>query len=227
MAAGMTPRYAGSAPVLPPLPRSVAPTPAPAVAAPTPVQTQSEAADISSLTRVAEITRKLYQQSNANAVLSTAVNEIGSQWKVTRCIAAMRKPGLPPTMVHEYCADPIGAGDPASLTTLLALLQDLAVSRSALTIVDAPAAPELRGVRELVAGLSIASLLALPLSDGVDPVGVDRSVSPPDHRERDTGISQHGDPGIVHPDLHQKHTVEQTLSHQGAERRERVGCRGP
>ena len=172
MAAGMTPRYAGSAPVLPPLPRSVAPTPAPAVAAPTPVQTQSEAADISSLTRVAEITRKLYQQSNANAVLSTAVNEIGGQWKATRCIAAMRKPGLPPTMVHEYCADPISAGDPASLTALLALLQDLAVSRGALTIVDALASPELRGVREMMAGLSIASLLALPLSDGVDPVGV-------------------------------------------------------
>src|SRR5437660_7174238 len=47
MAAGMTPRYAGSAPVLPLPPRSVAPTPAPAAAAPTPVQTQSEAADIS------------------------------------------------------------------------------------------------------------------------------------------------------------------------------------
>ena len=80
--------------------------------------------------------------------------------------------GLPPTMVHEYCADPISAGDPASLTALLALLQDLAVSRGALTIVDALASPELRGVREMMAGLSIASLLALPLSDGVDPVGV-------------------------------------------------------
>src|ERR1041385_8827017 len=86
LAAGVTPRYAGSAPLPPaaaPAP-SAAPVP-PAVPAPDP------AADVRSFTKVAEITRKLYHQGTAPAVLSTAVKEIGAHWEVTRCIAAMGK----------------------------------------------------------------------------------------------------------------------------------------
>ncbi len=172
LAAGMTPRYAGSAPVVQPAssPAKSAPA-APASSTKAPAQAQSEA-DISSLTRVAEITRKLYHQSNANAVLSTAVNEIGAQWEVTRCIAAMRKPGLPPTTVQEFRGEGITAGDSAALATLVSAVQDLAVSRGVVTIADAPASQELEGVRQILAGLSITSLLALPLSDGTEQVGV-------------------------------------------------------
>ena len=47
-----------------------------------PAAVHGEQADVSSFTRVAEITRKLYHQNNANAVLATAANEIGGQWKV-------------------------------------------------------------------------------------------------------------------------------------------------
>ena len=63
------------------------------------------AADVRSFTRVAEITRKLYRQGTAAAVLSTAVKEIGSHWEATRCMAAMVKPGLPPTAMDEFCAE--------------------------------------------------------------------------------------------------------------------------
>jgi diguanylate cyclase (GGDEF)-like protein len=169
LSAGMTPRYAGSAPVLPPSqPRSAATAPPPA---PTAAQSSNEA-DVSSLTRVAEITRKLNHQSNANAVLSTAANEIGSQWKVTRCIAAMRKPGLPPATVQEYRPEGVAAGDAAALASIVAVLQDLAVARGTVTIADALAAPELQPVRQAIAELAITSLLALPLSDGDEQVGV-------------------------------------------------------
>ena len=96
LAAGVTPRYAGSAP-LPPAAAPVAPVPAAPVSDP--------AADVRSFTRVAEITRKLYHQGTAPTVLNTAVKEIGSHWEATRCIAAMGKAGLPPTAVDEFCAE--------------------------------------------------------------------------------------------------------------------------
>jgi diguanylate cyclase (GGDEF)-like protein len=166
MAAGMTPKYSGSAPVLPvelPPPVSV-PTPAAA--------SRSEEADVSSLTKVADITRKLYKQGTANTVLLTAVNEIGSHWKVTRCVAAMRKPGLPPTAVQEYCDDGVKMADAGPMAKLVSTLHDLAVNRGPVAIPDTLTAPELHPVREVIAELAIRSLLALPLSDGQDHVGL-------------------------------------------------------
>lgn len=167
MSAGMTPRYAGPAPA-PPAASAPAPSTAP-VANPAP---SNEAADVSSLTRVAEITRKLYRQSNADAVLATAVNEIGPHWKVDRCVAAMRKPGLPPTSVREYCGEGTKAGNSAALAKAVPALQDLAMSKGVLTLTDVPAAPELQGIQEAIADLGVSSLLALPLADGHDQVGV-------------------------------------------------------
>jgi diguanylate cyclase (GGDEF)-like protein len=171
MAAGMTSRYtdeAGAAPA--PAASALASAPAAPPAAPAPAP--SEAADVRSFTRVAEITRKLYRQSNADSVMATAANEIGAQWKVSRCVVGMRKPGLPPTAVKERCADGIVAGDAAALAKLVAAVQDLAIARGTLTIADAGAAPELQAVGEAVANLEVTSLLALPLSDGPDHMGV-------------------------------------------------------
>jgi diguanylate cyclase (GGDEF)-like protein len=135
-------------------------------------ETVSQAADVSSFTRVAEITRKLYRQSNSDAVMTTAVNEIGSQWKATRCVTAMRKPGLPPTAVKEFFGEGAKAGNASALARVVAAVQDLAISQGALAVTDAAAAPELQSVREALAELNITSLLALPLSDGPDHVGV-------------------------------------------------------
>ena len=120
LAAGITPRYAGSAPAPPapvasaPAATSVADSSQPLAA---PAAVNGQQADVSSFTRVAEITRKLYHQNNANAVLATAANEMGSQWKITRCVAAMRKPGLPPTALQEFHSDGIAPG--SALTEML------------------------------------------------------------------------------------------------------------
>jgi diguanylate cyclase (GGDEF)-like protein len=46
------------------------------------------------------------------------------------------------------------------------------VNRGSVSISDTSAAPELHGVRDVVSDLAIASLLALPLSDGQDHVGL-------------------------------------------------------
>jgi hypothetical protein len=68
-----------------------------AVTAPVPAPGPDPATDVRAFTRVAEISRKLYHQGTAPAVLNTAVREIGTHWEATRCIAAMGKAGLSAT----------------------------------------------------------------------------------------------------------------------------------
>ncbi len=163
ISAGIEPRYSGSvSPQPPPTPAAQAPeAPAPA-----------EHADVSSLTKVAEITRRLNQQGHAETVLKTAVNEIGAHWRTGRCIAAMRKPGLPPSSVQEFHREGLIPGSSGSLVKLVETLQDLAIARNSVTIGDVSSAPELLAVREALEELQIASLMALPLADGNDQLGV-------------------------------------------------------
>jgi diguanylate cyclase (GGDEF)-like protein len=170
LAAGMTPHHADSAPHPP---ASSAAKAAPA-AAPSPARLEApaESADVNSFTKVADITRKLYRQTNADAVMSTAVAEIGAQWKISRCIVATRKPGMVPSAVKEYLGEGVKAGDAQALSKLVTAVQDAAISQGTLTLADAAAAPELQEIREVLAELGITSLLALPLSDGQDQMGV-------------------------------------------------------
>ncbi|HUM06290.1 MAG TPA: diguanylate cyclase [Terriglobales bacterium] len=169
IAAGMEPQY-GALPQV----QATSSAPQPAASAPTvaaPVAAH-DSSDVSSLTKVAEITRKLYSQGNAETVLKTAVNEIGAHWRVGRCIAAMRKPGLPPSSVQEYHADGLIPASSAAMVTLVETLQDLAVARGTVTISGAGNAPELLGVRKALEELQIESILALPLVEGNDHLGV-------------------------------------------------------
>src|SRR4029077_10118819 len=118
LSAGVTPRYAGSAPLPPAAALTSAPVP---VVPPAPVA--DPAADVRSFTRVAEITRKLYHQGTAPAVMSTAVKEIGTHWEATRCIAAMGKAGLSPSAMDEFCADGYNKASVAAIGELIASLQ--------------------------------------------------------------------------------------------------------
>jgi diguanylate cyclase (GGDEF)-like protein len=170
LSAGMTPQHVDSAPHPPASSvAKAAPT-----AAPSPARTAApaESADVNSFTKVADITRKLYRQTNADAVMATAVAEIGAQWKISRCIVATRKPGMVPSAVKEYHSDGVNAGGTQALSHLVTAVQDAAISQGTLTIADAPAAPELQEIREVLVELGITSLLALPLSDGQDQMGV-------------------------------------------------------
>lgn len=167
MTAGLIPHYSGSEPELP-----VVSSTAAAVEPRAPSQ-QSGDADVSSFARVAEITRKLYRQSNADAVMLTAAKEIGSQWKVSRCMVAMRKPGLHTTSVKEYCSENIRPAEARALEKIATTVHDLAINHGGtLTIADTQSASELQGIREALAQLTASSLLALPLNDGSEHVGL-------------------------------------------------------
>ena len=164
ISAGIEPRYAGSAPAQAP------PTPSAQPPAESPVRT--ETADVSNLTKVAEITRRLNQQGHAESVLKTAVNEVGAHWRTARCIAAMRKPGLPPSSVQEFHREGLIPGSSASLVALVETLQDLAIARNSVSISDVSDTPELMAVRNALEELQIESLMAVPLSEGNDQLGV-------------------------------------------------------
>jgi diguanylate cyclase (GGDEF)-like protein len=167
MSAGLNPQYAGSA---------LAPPFAPATAEQRLPQTgpsSSEAADVSSFARVAEITRKLYRQSNADAVMLSAAKEIGAQWKVSRCVVAMRKPGLHTTSVKEYCSENSKPAEIRALEKIATTVHDLAINRGGtLTVADTQSASELQAIRESLSQLEVTSLLVLPLSDGSEHVGL-------------------------------------------------------
>lgn len=171
MAAGMEPQ-SGALPKAPAAGATASPAVAAPVAPAAAAPSAQEMGDVSSLTKVAEITRKLYSQGNAETVLKTAVNEIGSQWRASRCIAAMRKPGLPPSSVQEFHADGLIPASSASMVALVETLQDLAVARGTVMINGAGSAPELMAVRAALEELQIESLMALPLVEGNDHLGV-------------------------------------------------------
>src|ERR1700722_7479880 len=168
LTAGLNPKYAGSAP-----------TPPPASSVPSEIRTphegeqSSEAGDVNSFARVAEITRKLYRQSNADAVMLTAAKEIGAQWKVGRCVIAMRKPGLHTTSVKEYCSELNKPAEARVLEKIATTVHDLAIDRGGtLAIADLQAASALKPIREALAQLAAGSILALSLNDGAEHGGL-------------------------------------------------------
>jgi diguanylate cyclase (GGDEF)-like protein len=168
IAAGIEPQYAKSASAVAPVAIPAPPTSEPVAQSASATAAANDASDVTSLTKVAEITRKLYHQGNAEGVLKTAANEIGANWKTARCIAALRKPGLPPSSVQEYHSDGLIPASAGALVSLVEALQDLAVARGTVTIGDAKNAGELMGVRQAIEELQIESVLALPLTEGND-----------------------------------------------------------
>src|SRR5580658_9903055 len=149
LSAGVTPSYAGSTPLVSAAPAAAA-TPVAAIAPPL----VDPAAERRNVTRVAEITRKLYHQATAAAVLTTAVNEIGGHWEVSRCVAAMGTPGSTPTAVQEFCGKGVKEGNPTAIKLVMCALQDLALSTSSsepIKMGDAQKAQEWEGIREALA----------------------------------------------------------------------------
>ena len=166
LSAGVTPRYAGSAP-LPP-----AAAGSPTVTTPVVPPAPDPATDVRSFTRVAEISRKLYHQGTAPAVLSTAVREIGTHWEAARCIAAMGKAGSFPTALEEFCAEGFKKASAAAIAELIGCLHQAVDGHEPLAIEDAPKAAALQSARKVVTDMGAAAVLAIPLSDGEEIVGM-------------------------------------------------------
>ncbi len=169
LSAGVTPRYAGAAP----LPPAAAPAAvAPVVAAVPAVPVPDPATDVRAFTRVAEISRKLYHQGTAPAVLNTAVREIATHWEASRCIAAMGKAGSSPTAVEEFCAEGLKKSGAGAIAELVACLHNAVDGHDPLAIEDAAKAVALQAARKATVEMAASSVLAIPLSDGEEIVGM-------------------------------------------------------
>src|SRR5262249_48358194 len=93
-------------------------------------------------------------------------------WEATRCIAAMGKAGLPPTAVDEYCAEGHKKASASTIAELVACLHHAIGGHEPLVISDAPKAPALQSAKKAIAELGPATILAIPLSEGEETVGI-------------------------------------------------------
>jgi diguanylate cyclase (GGDEF)-like protein len=151
---------------------AAAPAPtAPAPAAPVPQAVADEAA-VDNISRVTEITRNIYRQGSVKGVLFASVNDIGRHWNASRCVAGLCTPGKPPSAALEYCAPGVKQSDVMAIVKLVTTLQTMAVQRGAIAVANTIAVPELAALQNVISALDIQSLLAVPLTDGEEHVGI-------------------------------------------------------
>jgi len=125
------------------------------------------------LRRVSEISRDLSRQATVKAILHTAVNDIGRYWQVSRCVVGLATPNRPPTMAMEYIAQGIAASDAANLGKLVMGLQQANAGKSFPLVAEHVAeSPPMAALQETLSALQVESLVAIPLRDGDQEIGV-------------------------------------------------------
>ncbi len=142
-----------------------------AVAARTAAEEQPEDA-IVDVARVSEMTRNIFRQASVRSLLSTAVNEIGRTWRVSRCVAGFCNPGRPPTAAVEFFAPGLAQADVKSIVLVLTTMSQATANGEVVQlddVADAPAFAMLAPVRKT---LDLRSLLALPLVETGQAIGV-------------------------------------------------------
>ncbi len=122
--------------------------------------------------RVSEITRNIFRQSNVKNVLFAAVNDVGRTWKVSKCVAALCLPGKTPSALLEYCATGMKQSEALSLVRLVHATMKLSPDGAPVSIDDAESSTKLAPIAPIVKALGIRSLLALPLMEADQPMGV-------------------------------------------------------
>jgi PleD family two-component response regulator len=105
-------------------------------------------------------------------VLFAAVNDIGRAWKASKCLAALATPGKTPTALLEYCATGMKQSDALSLVKLVQGTMKLTTDGAPLGVEDAEASPKLGALQAVVKSAGIRSLLALPIMEGDQQLGV-------------------------------------------------------
>ena len=136
--------------------------------------TQAQADEIAvDLRRVPEISRNLSRQGTVKGVLFAAVNDIGRFWQVSRCVVGLANPNSPPSMVLEYIASGILPSEPVHLARLVMGLQQVIGGQSAPLAADlVSAVPQLKGLQPLLESMKVQSLVAIPLRDNDQPIGI-------------------------------------------------------
>src|SRR3989475_277163 len=106
------------------------------------------------LSKISEINQTVYRQATPRAMLSVAVNEVGTYLRVVRCLAVVGAPGQPPQMAAEFCAPGVEASAGSLIVRLLGHLERAAPDSLGGLPLEAAAAPVLRemGLETAVGG---------------------------------------------------------------------------
>ncbi len=150
-----------------------APPPPPPPEPPKPQATAASLQSLDDLRKISELTANIYRESTPQGVMQVAANEIGRALSTSRCWGALGVPDRSPTLMVEYCSPADSASDMASALKLYAHLMRQAATKPDGWLVEdvtkfaafAPVLPEIHK-------LGIKSLLALPLMDKDQPVGL-------------------------------------------------------
>lgn len=110
------------------------------------------------LAKISEINQNVFRQPSPRAMLSVAVNEVGSYMRAARCLAVIGPAGQPAQIASEFCAPGVDASSGNTIVRLLGQVETAAPDSLGGLPLDATAAPVLREM-----GLETA--LGVQLSD--------------------------------------------------------------
>ncbi len=119
-------------------------SPRPAPEAPAPVPAAGAPETMRDLSKISEINQSIFRQPSPRAMLSTAVNEIGTYLRVSRCLAVVGTPGQPPQMASEFCAPGVEPASGASIVRLIGQLERAVPDSMGGLQSDAASVPEFR-----------------------------------------------------------------------------------
>jgi tetratricopeptide (TPR) repeat protein/GGDEF domain-containing protein len=164
---------AGFTPVTPvAMPPSGAALP-PAAEAPRTPPSAPAAQSFDELKKITEVTANIYRESTPQGVMQVAVNEIGRTLSASRCWGALGAPDRPPALIAEYCSPAASASDvPAAVKLYTLLMQQALAKPDGWLMEDVTQFPAVAPILPDILPLGIKSLLALPLMDRDQAVGL-------------------------------------------------------
>jgi len=110
------------------------------------------------LSKISEINQKIFRQQTPRAMLNTAVSEVGSHLRVTRCIAVVGAPGRPPEMSAEFCSQTSKPAPGAQVVLLLAQMEKAEPDELGGLVVDATEG-------SILSELGLATALGVMITD--------------------------------------------------------------
>ena len=151
--AGATPRKLAE------VPRPAAEEPANRATATTATSTAAYAPEtLRDLAKISEINQNVFRQPSPRAMLSVAVNEVGSYLRATRCLAVVGPPGQPPQMASEFCSSGVEASPGSQIVRLIGTIERATPDALGGLPLEATAAPILKE-------MGLEASLAVQLTD--------------------------------------------------------------
>ena len=125
------------------------------------------------LGKIPAITASIHREGAPERVMHVAADKLGQALRAHRCWGALGTPNPPPALITEYCAPEVAPSDPATATQVYTfLMRNANANPEGWSADDVMESAFLGPVATELWKLGIASLLAAPLLDKEEPVGL-------------------------------------------------------